>query len=100
MILLSVLYCKRKELAPHGIVGFLIKAFIAAGIMAAVCFIFDKFVPGQGRKIQQLAIFGAKGITAVIIYFGIAMLMKMEEATFWIKKIKGRLGRGSKKTAS
>jgi len=68
--------------------------------MAAVCFVFDKFVPGQGGKIRQLSIFGAKGIASVVIYFGIAMLMKMEEATFWIKKVKGRLGRGSKKSAS
>ena len=100
MILLSVLYCKRKELAPHGIVNFLIKSFIAAGVMAAVCFVFDKFFPGQGRKIQQLMIFGAKGITAVIIYFLIAILLKMEEANFWITKFKGRLGKGSKKSAS
>ena len=97
MILLSVLYCKRKELAPHGIVGFLVKSFAAAAVMAVVCFVFDRIVPGQGRKIQQLLIFGVKGITAVIIYFLIAILLKMEEANFWIKKIKGRVGRGSKK---
>ena len=62
--------------------------------------VFDKFLPGHGRKIQQLMIFGAKGITAVIIYFLIAILLKMEEANFWIKKFKGRLGKGTKKTAS
>ena len=62
--------------------------------------VFDKFLPGQGRKIQQLMIFGAKGITAVIIYFLIAILLKMEEANFWIKKFKGRLGKGTKKAAS
>ena len=96
MILLSVLYCKRKELAPHGIVSFLIKAFIAAGVMAAVCYVFDRLLPGQGRKVRQLMIFGAKGATSVIVYFGIAMLMKMDEATFWIKRFKGRLGRKGK----
>ena len=68
--------------------------------MAIVCFVFDKFLPGQGRKIQQLMIFGAKGITAVFIYFLIAILLKMEEANFWIKKFKGRLDKGTKKTAS
>ena len=97
MIMLSVLYCKRKELAPHGIVVFLIKSFIAAAVMALVCFVSDRLLPGHGRKIQQLMIFGVKGITAVIIYFLIAILLRMEEANFWIKKIKGRVGRGTKK---
>jgi putative peptidoglycan lipid II flippase len=97
MILLSVLYCRRKELAPHGIVGFLIKGFAAAAVMAGVTFIFDKLLPGHGRKIQQLMIFGTKGITAVIVYFLIAILLKMEEANFWIKRISGKLKRGGKK---
>ena len=99
MILVSVLYCKRKELAPHGIVNFLVKSFIAAAVMALVCFVFDRLLPGQGRKIQQLMIFGLKGITAVIIYFLIAILLKMEEANFWIKKVKGRLSKGTKKAS-
>ncbi|MBR1906935.1 MAG: murein biosynthesis integral membrane protein MurJ [Clostridiales bacterium] len=97
MILLSVLYCKRKELAPHGIVGFLVKAFAAAVVMAVVCFVFDKLLPGHGGKIQQLMIFGVKGITAVVIYFVIAILLKMEEAGFWIKRVSGKLKRGAKK---
>lgn len=100
MILLAVLYCKRKELAPRGIVPFLVKSFAAAAVMALICFVFDKFVPGEGGKIRQLLIFCAKGITAVIVYFVIAILLKMQEANFWIKKVKGRLGRGSKKPAS
>ena len=100
MIMLSVLYCRRKELAPHGIVVFLIKAFSAAAVMALVCYVLDGFVPGEGGKARQLAIFCAKGITAVIVYFVAAILMKMQEANFWIKKVKGRLGRGAKKSAS
>lgn len=100
MIMLSILYCRRKELAPHGIVVFLIKAFSAAAVMALVCYVFDGLVPGEGGKARQLAIFCAKGITAVIVYFVAAILMKMQEANFWIKKVKGRLGRGAKKSAS
>jgi hypothetical protein len=42
-------------------------------------------------------IFGTKGITAVIVYFLIAILLKMEEANFWIKRISGKLKRGGKK---
>ena len=100
MILLAVLYCRRKELAPHGIVPFLVKSFSAAAVMALICFVFDKFVPGEGGKARELLIFCAKGITAVIAYFVIAILLKMQEANFWIKKVKGRLGRESKKPAS
>ena len=96
MILLSVLYCKKKELAPHGILTFLVKSFAAAAIMAVICVVIDKFLPGQGGKIRQLSIFAAKGITAVIVYFGISILIKMEEATFWIKKFRGKLGRKAK----
>lgn len=91
MILLSVLYCKRKELAPHGILNFLIKSFAAAAVMTVVCFVFDRMLPGQGGKIRQLSIFCAKGITAVIVYFVIAILLKMPEATFWLKRFKGKL---------
>ena len=97
MVLLSVLYCKRKELAPHGIVNFLVKSFIAAAVMALICFVFDKILPGQGGKVKQLSIFCLKGLTAVIVYFVIAILLKMEEANFWIKRVSGKLRRGGKK---
>ena len=101
MIMLAIAYCRNKELAPHGIVKFLIKAGISVAVMAGVTYVVNIFVPAHGSKITQLAIDAVKGGIALVVYFAMAVIMRMEEATYWIAKIKRLFKRGgSKKAAS
>ncbi len=96
MVMLSMIYCRRKELAPRGIIVFLLKAALSVAVMSLIVFIFDKFIPAHGGKITQLTIIAGKGVAAVVIYFAMAVVLKMEEATEWIEKFKAKL---LKKTA-
>ncbi len=101
MVMLAVAYCMNKELAPHGIVKFLIKAGVSVAVMAAVTYIINKLYPAHGGKIIQLAIDAVKGGIALVVYFVMASVLRMEEATYWIAKIKRMFKKGSsKKSAS
>ena len=91
MIMLAVAYCRRKELAPHGILKFLLKAGACVLIMAGVVYVLDMFVPAQGGKISQLIIISIKGVVAILVYFAMAAVFRMEEATEWINKFKRKL---------
>jgi putative peptidoglycan lipid II flippase len=97
MIILAITYCRRKELAPYGIVRFLIKAAVCVAVMALVVFVLDRFLPAMGGKITQLLIISIKGAVAVVVYFGMAVLLRMQEATEWINKFKSKV---FKKTAA
>ena len=91
MIMLAIAYCRRKELAPHGILKFLLKAGACVLIMAGVVYVLDKLVPAQGGKISQLIIISIKGVAAILVYFAMAAVFRMEEATEWINKFKRKL---------
>ena len=97
MIMLSIMYCRRKELAPGGIVRFLVKAAVCVAVMGLGIYILDRFVPAMGGKLSQLIIISIKGAVAVVIYFGMAVLLKMQEATEGINKFKSKV---FKKTAA
>ena len=88
MIMLAIAYCRRKELAPHGIIRFLVKAAFSVAVMAGLVFVLDIFVPATGGKALQLGIIALKGLVAVIVYFAVAVLLRMEEATYWIDRFK------------
>lgn len=88
MIMLAIAYCRRKELAPHGIIRFLVKAAFSVAVMAGLVFVLDIFVPAAGGKALQLGIIALKGLVAVIVYFSVAVLLRMEEATYWIDRFK------------
>lgn len=102
MIMLSIAYCRQKEIAPHGILKFLLKSAVCVSVMAVIIFFVDKFIPAQGGKISQLLIISAKGAAAIVIYFVMAIILRMEEATEWINKFKAKLLKksASKKPAS
>lgn len=97
MIMLAIAYCRNKELAPHGIVSFLIKVGISVAVMAAVTYLINRFYPAHGGKITQLAIDAVKGGIALLVYFAMASILRMEEATYWIAKIKHMFKKGSSK---
>ncbi len=98
MALLITLYCMNKKLAPRKMFPMLIKSTVCALVALVIVFAFDFIIPAQGGKILQLAIISAKGIACVVVYFGMALALKMDEATFWINKMTSKLKtRGSKK---
>ncbi len=91
MVLLAVTYCRRKELAPHGIVKFLLKAALCVTVMGVVVFIVDGFFPARGGKLMQLGIVGIKLVIGIVVYFGMAAVLRMQEATEWINKFKAKI---------
>lgn len=91
MVILTLIYCKRKELAPHGILKFLIKSALCVAVMGGAVFVLDHFVPAQGGKIIQLLIIAMKGVVAVVVYFAMAIILRMEEATEWINRYKAKI---------
>ena len=91
MVLLAVTYCRRKELAPHGIVKFLLKAALCVVVMGAVVFFTDGFFPARGGKLMQLGIIGIKLVIGIVVYFGMAAVLRMQEATEWINKFKSKI---------
>lgn len=91
MIMLVIAYCRNRELAPRGILKFLIKSAVCVSVTAAVVYVFNMFVPAQGGKLMQLGIIAVKGIAAFIIFFAMAVILRMEEATFWINRFKSKI---------
>ena len=91
MVLLAVTYCRRKELAPHGIVKFLLKASLCVIVMGVVTFFVDAFFPARGGKLMQLGIIAIKMAVAIVVYFGMAAILRMQEATEWINKFKSKI---------
>ena len=91
MVLLAVTYCRRKELAPHGIVKFLLKAALCVTVMGVVVLIVDGFFPARGGKLMQLGIVGIKLVIGIVVYFGMAAVLRMQEATEWINKFKAKI---------
>ena len=91
MIMLSIAYCRQKDIAPHGIFKFLLKSMVCVAVMAGIVYLVNLFVPAQGGKISQLLIVAAKGIIAIVVYFVMASILRMEEATEWINKFKTKV---------
>jgi putative peptidoglycan lipid II flippase len=100
MIMLSIAYCRQKEIAPHGILKFLLKSAVCVAVMTGVVYLVDRFFPAHGGKITQLAIVAVKGGIALVVYFAMALIFRMEEATYWIAKIKRMFKKGSSKKAA
>ena len=69
--------------------------------MAGVVFVINMFLPAQGGKAMQLGIFALKAAVAVAVFFAMAVILRMEEATYWIDRAKNifKKGRAKKTTA-
>lgn len=91
LVTLYVLYSKQKEIAPRGMMKFVIKSAISVGVMALILILSDKIVPGNGGKMLQLAILAGKLAISGAIYFIMAALLRQREATYWIKRFKTKL---------
>ncbi|MBO4637910.1 MAG: murein biosynthesis integral membrane protein MurJ [Clostridiales bacterium] len=93
MIILCVIYSRSKDLRPVNMITFFVKCFCCASVMCVALLITDNLIPGQGGKIHQLIILSGKGIICLIIYFVLAIVLKMPEANEWIKKARAKLKR-------
>ena len=93
MLILCIVYCHKKDIAPKGVSKSIQQSLFCTIVMCAVIAALDWFIPGSGSKAVQLAIIGAKGAAAVVVFFGAAFLFKMEEATYWSDWIKRKIFR-------
>ncbi|SCW39554.1 putative peptidoglycan lipid II flippase [Ruminococcaceae bacterium YRB3002] len=91
MLVLILLYRRDKKIAPAGVWKTILKSFLCVIVMCVIVFVVDLFLPGEGSKVSQLIIISVKGIIAVVFYFGVALLLKMEEATYWIDRARNKL---------
>ena len=91
MLVLLFVYGRDKEIAPSGVIKSIGKCFLCVAVMCAVVFVVDHYLPGEGSKVMQLLIISLKGLIAVVFYFGFALLLKMEEATYWINWTKQKI---------
>ncbi len=86
MSVLCVVYCMDKELTPRKMLMFLVKAFVAVAVMCGTLIVLNMFINLEGGKMMNLISLAIKGVAAVIIYFVMALIMKMPEANVWIKQ--------------
>lgn len=91
LVVLCYLYCRNKELAPRNMLKFIIKSAVCLVVMCAVLFVLDKFLPVYDVKIKKLCVLAVKGVVAVLVYFGMAIIVKTEEASYWIDTFKKKL---------
>jgi len=93
MLILCIVYNRNKDIAPVGVSKTVRQSLFCTIVMCAVIAVFDRLLPGNGTKIVQIGIIAAKGIAAVAVYFAVAFLFKMDEATYWVNWIKNKLHR-------
>ena len=94
LIVLVILYNRKKELSVSNIGSFLIKTFAASVIAVLPLKLIEHFTysrfEGAG-KIVKLAVFACYGIVFVLIYFVLAYILKLDESKYWIDKFLGKL---------
>ena len=91
LVILTVVYCRDKSIAPKGLSIFLVKSFGCMLIMSFVLFGLNKVIPVGTGKIMSLFFLAVKCGLAVIIYFAGALLLKMNEAVEFISGIKRKI---------
>ena len=99
MVFLLVIYCRNKELAPKKMVPMLLKSLACAVVAFVIVVMFDILLPAQGGKLVQLGIIACKGVACLIVYFGMGLALKMDEAMFWINKLSSKFKKRAQKKA-
>ncbi|MCQ2516312.1 MAG: murein biosynthesis integral membrane protein MurJ [Saccharofermentans sp.] len=87
MSILCIVYCSYKDLKPRKMIGFLVKAFVSVLLMCVSLIILNNVINLGGGKMMNLMSLAIKGVVAVIVYFAMALLMKMPEANIWINQV-------------
>lgn len=91
LLTLTIVYAKDKRIAPKGMMGFAIKSGLSMIAMCLILVVVDRVVPAHGGKILQLIIVACKFFICFVSYFALAIIFKMSEATFWIKRFREKL---------
>lgn len=91
LIVLCTLYCRNKALAPRNMLKFILKSALCLIVMCLVLFLLNKVLPVYTVKVKSLMILCVKGMCAVVVYFLMAIVVKIEEATYWINTFKAKL---------
>ncbi len=79
MILLALVYCRNKKLAPRKMKSFLIKSAICFTCLILGLLLIRLIPYAPNRKILQIAWFGVRAIFAFVIYFAMAFALRMDE---------------------
>ena len=97
LILLAVVYCKNRALAPRKMRVFIVKSVICLIAMAGVMYLLTVLVPwAPSRKIVQLIWLGARCVLGFAIYFIVAFLLKMDELKIAYQRYVARFFRKKK----
>lgn len=86
MSVLCIVYSRDKDLMPRNMLLFLVKAFSCVVIMCSSLIVMNMFIHLGEGKINDLISLCIKGVVAVIVYFGMALVLRMPEANSWIKQ--------------
>ncbi|MBO4460199.1 MAG: murein biosynthesis integral membrane protein MurJ [Clostridiales bacterium] len=91
MIILLILYMRNKEIKPRNIGIFILKSAVCLIVMSFVLVLIEIFIHFGPGKLNSLLSLGLRGVVCLIVYFGMAIVLRMEEARFWLDRFLGKL---------
>ncbi|MBP5655942.1 MAG: murein biosynthesis integral membrane protein MurJ [Clostridiales bacterium] len=86
MVILIILYTRNKEIKPRNIGIFILKSAICLLFMGVVLVLIETYLPSGFTKLTHVLHLGLRCIVCVCVYFGMAIILKMEEARFWLDR--------------
>ncbi len=93
MIILCVLYCRNKDLAPKRMFVFIVKSVFCLLFMGISLVICNRIFPGVNGKIPELCMLALKLFVSFAIYYASAVLLKMDETVYWLNRFKHLIAR-------
>ena len=91
MVILIILYMRNKAIKPRNIVKFVLKSAACLVVMCVVLVLIEYFMRFGPGKVKALLSLGIRGVVCVIVYFGMAIILRMEEAKFWMDRFINKL---------
>lgn len=99
-LMMYVLSKKMNGMHWKGLAVYSVKLVEAAAVMGIVIFAVNKLIPvdfartySMHSKTVEIAVLGVEIITGALVYFGITMLLRVEEAVAFKNKLSGRLAK-------
>ncbi|MBR1797089.1 MAG: murein biosynthesis integral membrane protein MurJ [Clostridiales bacterium] len=86
MTVLCVVYCRNKELRPHGMLTFIGKCALTLVIMCATLFVLNMYYPAPVGKVNELIAISVKFVAAGALYFALTVVFRVKESSEWISK--------------
>lgn len=91
MVILIILYMRNKNIRPRNIAVFILKSALCLLVMCAVLFVIENFFHAGPSKLSSVLSLAGRGVVCIIVYFGMAIILKMEEARFWLDRFINKL---------